>query len=199
MIAAITADIMNSRTENAGAWLPVLKQVLAYYGTSPRHWEIYRGDSFQLILPPVQALQAALHIKAGIKQLKHLDVRIGIGIGEEDHSAAKVTESNGTAYVRSGECFDTLKKQNLGISTSHPQVDETMNLLFSLALLSMNSWSPTVAGVIKISLEHPEKNQQEIAAMLNRSQSSISEALSRGGFEEIMRMNAFYQKQLEKL
>ncbi len=195
----MTADIENSREEDARVWLPLLKQVLARYGKSPGQWEIYRGDSFQLVLPPLQVLQAAIHIKAGIRQVKNLDVRIGIGIGEENHSAAKITESNGTAYVRSGECFETLKKQNLAISTSNPEVDETMNLLFSLALFSMNSWSPTVAGVIKTSLEHPDKNQQEIADLLGRSQSSISEALNRGGFEEVMRMNTFYQKQLIKL
>lgn len=199
MEAVITGDIVNSRTEQAAEWLPLLKEVLGKYGSAPGQWEIFRGDSFQLLLQPHQALKAALHLKAGVKLLKGLDVRMAIGIGEPDHQAKKVTEANGPAFIRSGECFETLKKQQLAISTPDPEVNETMNLIFSLALLSMDSWSPTVAGVIKTSLEHPQKNQKELAGILQRSQSSISEALTRGGFEEVMQMNEFYLKQLKKL
>ena len=199
MVAVITADIENSRQEQAAEWLPLLKEVLTRYGESPKQWEIFRGDSFQLVLSPEQAFRAAIHIKAGIKLIKNLDVRIGIGIGEEDHSAENITESNGSAYVRSGECFESLKKQNLRIVTPDPDLNETLNLLFSLALLSMNTWSPVVAGVIKTALENPGKSQKELAEILDRSQSSISEALNRGGFDEVMQLNEYYLKQLVSL
>lgn len=198
MVAVITGDIINSRNEDPGEWLPLLKEVLGQYGQEPKHWEIFRGDSFQLVLDPVKALQAAVHIKAEIKQLKNLDVRIGVGIGAEKYSAAKVSESNGDAYVRSGECFEGLKKQNLAINTGS-ELDEVLNLMLSLALLNMNGWSATVSAAIKTTLENPQKSQAEIAGMLQRSQSSVSEALSRGGFEEVMQMIGFYEKQVRKL
>ena len=199
MIAVITGDIINSRTEPAGQWLPVLKNTLKQYGKNPVHWEITRGDSFQLLLSPKMAFYAALQVKAEIKQLRDLDVRMAIGIGEQDHKAEKVSESNGLAFVRSGECFENLKKQNLGIITGDPQKDEVLNLLFNLALLTMNNWSSTVAGTVSVFLQNPEKSQTQLAKQLNKSQSSLSEALKRGGFDEIMQLEAFYRNQIHNL
>ena len=199
MKAVITGDIINSRMETATQWLPLLKSSLNQYGHSPKQWEIFRGDSFQLIIDPPQALKAALHIKATIKQLRDLDVRMAIGLGEQDHDAAKISESNGSAFVRSGEGFESLKKQNLGIFSENPEFDQVINLLLSLALLTMNTWSPTVAATILASLEHPEKSQTQLAVLLNRSQSSISEALKRGGFDEVLQLEAFYRQQLLRL
>ncbi|MFD2518322.1 SatD family protein [Salinimicrobium flavum] len=194
MIAVITGDIINSRKEPAPTWLPVLKEVLNHYGKEPVDWEIFRGDSFQLTLPPEEAVFAGLHLKAAIKQIKDLDVRLGLGLGEQEHKAKKISESNGTAYVRSGECFEALKKQNLGIVSGDPEFDETLNLMFLLALLTANNWSQTVAEAIRSSLENPGKSQKEIAELLGKSQSSLSEALKRGGYEEIMKLEEYYRK-----
>ncbi|NJY62774.1 transcriptional regulator [Salinimicrobium sp. CDJ15-81-2] len=199
MIAVITGDIINSRKEPADQWLPLLKEVLAQYGKAPQHWEIFRGDSFQLLLPPENALFAALQIKSGIKQFRNLDVRMAIGIGEQDHKAKKISESNGSAFVRSGEGFEALKKQNLGIFTGNAELDEILNLLLALALLTMDNWSPTVATIIKASLEHAEKSQTELTGILNRSQSSISEGLKRGGYDEVLRMEEFYRQKIRNL
>ena len=199
MVAVITGDIINSRQRKTLEWLPVLKETLNNYGNFQLNWEIFRGDSFQLSLSPEKALIAAIHLKAGMKLQKDLDVRLAIGIGEEDHNNGKITEANGTAYVRSGECFESLKKQNLAIRTADPDTDELLNLIFSLALLTMDNWTPLVADLIKKSLENPDKNQKELAELLKRSPSSVNEGLKRGGFDEVMEMNKFYQKIVERL
>ena len=199
MIGVITGDIINSRREAAEDWLPLLKGILERYGKTPGEWEIYRGDSFQLAVAPKNALFAAFHIKAQIKQLRNLDVRMSIGIGEQDHKAKKISESNGTAFVRSGEGYEALKKQNLGIFTGRPELDEPLNLMLSLALLTIDHWSPTVATIIEASLAQAEKNQTELAAVLGRSQSSISEGLKRGGYDEVLRLEAYYRQKIESL
>lgn len=199
MVAVITGDIVNSRSGQTPEWLSLLKEALDHYGKNPQQWEIFRGDSFQLKLDPEIAFQAGIHIKANIKLMKHLDVRLAIGIGQENHDAEKITESNGTAYIRSGECFETLKKQHLAISTGNAEVDEVLNLCFALALLSMNNWSPTVARAVKVTLENLEKSQTEVARLLQKSQSSVSEALKRGGFEEVIQLNEFFQKKIKSL
>lgn len=199
MIAVLTGDIINSRKENIHSWLPLLKELLDFYGKDPLDWEIFRGDSFQLVLPPESALNASIHLKAGIKQIKELDVRIGIGIGELEYEAHKVSEANGSAFVRSGECFENLKKNTLGIHSNDAEFDETLNLLFSMAMLTVNNWSPTVAKAIKISLENPQLSQIELADLLQRTQSSLSEALKRGGFEEIKRLVEFYKKRVKRI
>ncbi|XOV91359.1 MAG: SatD family protein [Bacteroidota bacterium] len=192
MLAVITGDIINSREEKAEHWVKTLKKTLNQYGSEPKNWEIFRGDSFQLSLAPEKALLAALHIKSTIKQTKSLDVKIAIGIGEESYSPKKITEANGTAYVNSGECFDSLKKQTLGIRTPNEQFDRSINIMLGLSLLIANHWSSTVSTVIRTAIEQPEKNQNNLAKLLKRSQSTISEALKRGGFDEIMQMNEFY-------
>lgn len=199
MVAVITGDIINSREGEVKNWLGNLKEVLNRYGQEPSQWEIFRGDSFQLSISPQNALLAAIHIKATIKQTKAQDVRIAIGLGQETHSAKKITESNGPAYVLSGECFESLKKQTLAISSANPELDKVLNLMLSLSLLTINNWSITVARTVKVALENPEKHQKEIAKLLNKSQSSVSEALKRGGFEEIMNLNSYYQTQIFNL
>jgi predicted XRE-type DNA-binding protein len=199
MIAVITGDVINSRVGNVENWMNALKETLSQYGKEPKDWEIYRGDSFQLALPPQTALLAAHHIKSTIKQSKTHDVRIAIGVGEEEYTSSKITESNGTAYVYSGECFEGLKKQTIAVKSDNETLNQTLNLMLSLSLLTTNNWSSTVSNVIKTAIEHPEKNQQEIAELLHKSQSSISEALKRGGFDEIMKLNDFYIKNISEL
>ena len=108
MKAVITGDIINSRKVASSLWIQDLKAILNRYGNEPKDWEIYRGDSFQLVVDAVVALEIAFVIKATIKQHKALDVRMAIGVGSIDYIADKITESNGTAFVNSGECFGRL-------------------------------------------------------------------------------------------
>ena len=199
MVAVLTGDIINSREGQARDWMEKLKAVLGYYGDSPEQWEIYRGDSFQLVLVPNDAFIAAMHIKAVIKQTKVHDVRIAIGIGEETFNSEKITESNGSAYIRSGESFESLKKQTLAIKSMNYDWDESMNIALSLALLTANNWSSTVAKVITAVIENSAKNQKEIAKILDKSQSTVSEALKRGGYDEIMNLNTYYKKQISRI
>jgi len=194
MTAVITGDIIDSQRGQVDSWMEPLKRVLNAYGDTPKDWEIYRGDSFQLKVDVKTALLAAIHLKAAIKQTKVHDLRMAIGLGEESYSSARVSESNGSAFVHSGECFDSLKKKKLAIKSPRSAVDEPLNIMIQLALLTMDDWSQVVSTVIKTAIENPEKTQSEWAQLLDRSQSNISEALSRGGYEEIMKMNDYYIK-----
>jgi len=193
MIAILTGDIINSREAKAEYWLPLLKEVLNYYGKAPLDWEIFRGDSFQLSIPVEKVILAVIHIKSTIKQTKNQDVRMAIGIGHENYKPLKITESNGTAYVRSGESFAALKKHTLAIKSDNLEWDYCLNTMFNLAMLTANNWSSTAAKTIKTAIENPDKNQKELAQLLGKSQSSLSETLKRAGFDEIMNMNTFYK------
>lgn len=194
MMAVITGDIINSKKVKTEQWLAILKELLNYWGKEPVKWQVYRGDSFQLEVSNINdALKAAYYLKAGIKTIANLDVRMAIGLGEKSHSSKNITEANGSAFVNSGECFEDLRKQRLAIKTFDPKFNDQMNLLLELALLTMNHWSPTVASIIKIALENPKENQKGIAKILGKSQSTISEALKRGGFEEIMDVEKRYR------
>src|SRR3546814_11309760 len=64
----------------------------------------------------LDALATAIGIKAIIKSIKQLDVRMAIGLGEISYVAKRVTESNGSAFVFSGEKFERLKKEKISRS-----------------------------------------------------------------------------------
>lgn len=199
MVAILTGDIKNSSEHRATEWLPHLKEALSKFGKEPKTWEIYRGDSFQLETTPEKALEAAIYIKACIKQLRQMDVRIAIGVGQKTYDVEKITQSNGPAFVNSGKCFENLKKQTLALKTNNKKLDETLNLLIQLATLTMDNWTPAISKTVKTAMENPEMNQKELASILKKSQGNISEELNKAGFEEVQKMIHFYKTQLSQL
>ena len=199
MTSIITGDIINSKRNSPRTWLDALKSVLGDYGSNPKQWDIYRGDSFQLEVSPDQALRACLLIKATIKQFKNLDVRLAIGIGEKTFHSEKITESNGTAFVNSGTCFEALKKTTLAIKSPFETFDHTLNIMLELAQLTMNFWSSTSATLVKTALKHPDLNQKQLAEMLEKTQGNISQGLKRAGYDEITKLLAFYNTQIQIL
>ncbi len=196
--SVITGDIINSRMAPGEKWMPVLKETLNQYGKEPSQWEIFRGDSFQLEMAPVKTLMAAIHLKASIKQFKSLDVRIAIGIGNKTYNAKKITQSNGSAFVHSGESFELLKKRILVIRSDWPEFDRDINLYFDLASLTMNNWPANSAAIFKAAIENPKLTQKQLAEKLEKNQSTISESLTRAGYEEIMNMEKRYRELINR-
>ena len=196
MIGIITGDIINSKTSDPKIWLDALKSILNSYGNEPEQWEIFRGDSFQLETNPENALKATFLIKATIKQFKKIDVRLAIGIGDKTYHSEKITESNGSAFVNSGECFENLKKTTLAIKSPVKTFNTTMNLMFDLALLTVDNWTATSAKLIKTALENPDFNQEQLAKLYGSTQSNISKGLKRGGIDEIQKLLQYYKTQI---
>jgi hypothetical protein len=198
MVAVITGDVKKSRDHNTNMWLLPLKEVLNQFGNSPSHWEIFRGDSFQLITTPQQALLQALLIKATMKQMKSIDIRMGIGVGSITHRSKNVTECNGEAFVNSGKAFDGLKGKTLAIKTSEEEVDHVLKVMLDLCMIIADRWSEKASEIIGIKLENPALNQLEIAQKLNKKgQGNISESLKRSGYDEIMEVVRYYQNQIK--
>lgn len=200
MIAVITGDIINSRTLPED-WIDTLKSALESLFGKKTKWEIFRGDSFQVELNAQNALLNAIYIKACIKTIKKADVRIGIGIGKKSVDSERVTEANGQAFINSGAAFDTLKasKVNIALKTPWPKFDEDFNLFIRLALIAMDSWGQISAEMVKYAIENQNTKQDKIAKISGRSQSSVSEALKRAHFTEIMELENKYRVQITKL
>ncbi len=198
MTSIITGDIINSRTSNTQRWMDGLKKILDREGANPETWEIYRGDSFQVeIKHPKDALYRAIQIKAAIKQQKNVDVRMCIGIGDKSYTSDRITESNGTAFLYSGQGFEALKKnkQTLSVVTESEVFDEEMNLLIRLILIIMDNWTPAVAEYVTISLKGGLL-QEQIAKLLNISQSSVSERSQRSYLSEVREVENWYRDKL---
>ncbi|MEX0610261.1 MAG: transcriptional regulator [Balneolaceae bacterium] len=202
MISVITGDIINSRETETSYWLPVLKKSLNTFGSHPQGWEIFRGDSFQLQIENTEdALLAAIKIKADIKSLKSLDVRMSIGIGEKNFTAEKITESNGEAFINSGKGFELLKseKSTLSITTFDPTFNVEMNLYLRLLLIAVDNWSPGSAEIVRVSLDNQAMPQQKMGKMLGISQSSVSERLGRSYLAELLEVDKLYRKKISQL
>lgn len=203
MVSVITGDIVNSRqVKNPDIWLKPLKKVFEKLSQSEQYWELYRGDSFQIELKQNnKAFEAAVLIKATIKMIKGLDVRMAIGLGEKDHHGLKVTESNGPAFIYSGEAFEALKskKSNLAIKTNNSTLDSELNLYFKLALIAMDHWTTNASEIVKLSIENPECSQQEIGALTGVKQNTVSEHLKRAFFSEIIELDHMYQTKIKQL
>ncbi|WP_369049216.1 SatD family protein [Tenacibaculum sp. UWU-22] len=195
MTSIVTGDIINSRNISVEKWLPILKNILNKIGNSPASWEIYRGDSFQVEVSILNALKTCLLIKASLKTIAALDVRMAIGIGEKTFENQHITESNGKAHINSGYAFDNLlKKQSLAIKSPWKEFDEELNISLALGLLTMDNWSVNSAEFVKISLENPTMTQREISKLLGISQAGISKRKKRAGLDEILRLEKRYQK-----
>lgn len=212
MIAVITGDIIASRKlVNQEKWLLPLKNLFLTWGESPKYWKLERGDFFQVEITNIEdALKKALEIKALIKKVKPIDenkkistidVRMAIGIGEKDYSGENISESNGPAFINSGEKFDTLKKEDitLGIKTPWREFDEDMNLYFKLACTFMDKWTVSSAELMHIILNNPNITQEEIGQKLGIRQNSVSGRWRRANADEVLEVDKMFRKKLSTL
>lgn len=202
MTSVITGDIINSQQEKPAKWLKALKNALIKWGDTPKQWEIYRGDSFQLeIKDPANALAAAILIKSSIKSVKNMDVRMAIGIGEKKYNARKITESNGSAFVYSGEILEELKSlnQNLAVKSADLIFNKEINLYLKLASLIMDGWSSSAAGTVNAALQQPGKSQEALGKLLKVRQNTVSTRLKRARFDEIREVIQMYEEKVAQL
>lgn len=201
MTSVITGDIINSRGVSSPAtWLTVLKEALAHIASGPKYWEIFRGDSFQVEVQDYRkAFRTTVYLKACLKEIKDLDVRMAIGIGDKTHEGATISESNGQAFVFSGELFETLKKEkrNLAIKTGVQETDDDLNLFFRLGLIAMDNWTPNSAQIVKLSMDHPDLSQQELGDLIGIRQNTVSERQKRAYLDEIMALDRMYRKKAD--
>ena len=63
----------------------------------------------------------------------------------------------------------------------------------------MDSWGQISAEMVKYAIENQNTKQDKIAKISGRSQSSVSEALKRARYTEIMELESRYRDQINKL
>lgn len=153
--------------------------------------EIYRGDSFQIVLrQPEQALLIGLILRAKLRSItasekketvNYWDARISIGVGGIHYQADKIVESDGEAFQLSGRGLDEMrKKQSLSIGTIWPEVNEELEVACALAETIINRWTVSQAKVIYPYLLE-NKTQQELAQEFDITQGAVSQRLTEAG------------------
>ena len=202
MIAIIKGDIISSRKiDNPEVWLLPLN-LFSEWGRTPGQWELVWGDSFQLeIDPPLTALRRALLIKALIKKTGVIDVRMTVGIGQKSYTGARISESNGEAFIYAGEKFEELEKEktNLLIKSLWSDFDEEINLYLRLTSLFMDNWTVASAELVEMVLREPSLTQTEIGKRLGIRQNSVSGRWKRAHVDELLAVEQIFRHKLEKL
>jgi hypothetical protein len=199
MIVILTGDIINSRKVPSKKWMDDLKTIFQSIGKSPNDWEIYRGDEFQLEIKTLEdALAVAFQIKAFFKSI-NLDVRMSLGLGDKTYKARKITESNGSAFIRSGETFETLKKQklNLAINSGNADFDEYLNLMLKLTLSFMDNWLQQSAEFVLIAIQNPTLSQEEIGVKLGINQAAVSRRQKRSNYDLLLQVDNYFRKKIK--
>jgi hypothetical protein len=200
MTSVITGDIIGSREQESQHWVEDVKKILSRFGETPHDWEIYRGDEFQIeVKNPEEALLTAILVKAHLRALKS-DARMSIGFGDKTHNAKKISESNGQAFIHSGELFETLKKQKvtLALRTGHDDIDETLNLMMQLALTFMDNWLVQSAEFVALAIENPTLSQEELGQQLGINQAAVSRRQKRAQFDLVMHLDRYFRTQIKK-
>lgn len=201
MTSVITGDIIDSRKQKSKDWVEDLKKILSPFGATPSEWEVYRGDEFQIeVKNPEEALLSAILIKAHLKALK-LDARMSIGFGDKTHNAEKISESNGSAFIHSGELFETLKKQKvtLAMRTGKDIIDENLNLMLQLALTFMDNWLVQQAEFVALAIENPNLSQEELGHKLGINQAAVSRRQKRAQFDLVLHLDHYFRTQIKQL
>ena len=201
MISIITGDIVNSRRKKTVLWIDDFKKLLNSFGKSPSDWEIFRGDEFQVeVKNPEDVLDVAFQIKTYFKALK-LDVRMSIGIGNKNYKAKKISESNGTAFARSGEVFQTLKKQkiNLAINSSDKEFDLQMNLMLRLCMTFMDNWLVQSAQFVQVAMKNKTLSQEEIGHILGITQAAVSRRRKRANYDLMNESEKYFRLKVKNI
>ena len=203
--AVITGDLVKSRKINDAdiekvidslkkTFVEINHQLLNGKGS----FEIFRGDSFQGLIPqPQLALLVAIIIRTHLRTYepsigldRHLntekpilnaysDARIAIGVGTIRYNADKITESQGDAFLKSGNSFDKLskEKERLAIVTPWEKVNSELAVSCTLADALVSRWTASTAEAMYLHLLYGF-NQKELATRLAITQPAVHKRLA---------------------
>ncbi len=211
MIAVITGDIIQStQIRDKAALLAALRktaeQLVQKQLISPREFDIYRGDSFQLFVKkPETALKLILIIRASL--MYHTpddgdrlwDARVSIGLGTLEFRAKDIRQSSGSALIYSGRGLDSLKsRQKMKMTSSHEEFDKDINMGLHLAEYIISRWSRESAEtIIEKYLNHA--TQKEIAKKFHISQPAVSKRFKAAGIDALDIFINRFEKKLQTI
>lgn len=145
-------------------------------------YEIFRGDSFQCLIPNLnQTLRICLLNRAYFLRLSKnqngLDLRQSIGIGEVNLLKKTLSRSDGEAFRYSGRSFDEMDKKGNRIvfKSSFSEIDAELNTSFTLLEAIIQGWTSMQAEVFFYKLQG--KKEKEIAEQLTISQPAVNRHL----------------------
>lgn len=219
MKAVITGDIVKSTYISDHAKmirsLKLIMHRLVEHGfIRSSEWEIFWGDSFQLVTEPEKALLAALILRSGFRGGVYrlasplvvedmldesIDVRLSIGIGGVGELTDPLSESYGEAFTLSGKMLEAMTGEGLRLTVVTPdaQLNRHFEMICRLMDIIINDWSENSSQAIFRNLLVGE-TQRETADFLGISQSSVQNRLKIAHIDEIHYLLSYFKDQISQ-
>ena len=170
---------------------------------SPFKMELFRGDSFQLLIEnPCAAMKIAILLRAGLihhtvnKEDGIWDARISLGIGNVEFLSEKIVTSDGEAFQYSGRQLDGMGKQRLAVMTPWTDVNEELELSTSFIDDIINGWSSKQARMIYLSLRQ-DSPKKDVAQLIGTSVQNVRNVLSSAKEPLVRKYLDRYQKLID--
>lgn len=198
--AVLTADIVNS------SLLPItdmedLSRAIKHElhdCNPPVHF--YRGDGFNVMVSPDQALKVAAILRSmtrsykprGVKEF--IDIRIAIGIGPVEEPVESMASGKGDAFIMSGRELDiiTSSGQRLAIRCFDEKAEIGFKAMAGFADYILTRLSAKQAQAILKMLQGA--NEKETALFLNKKQPTINKLKKAALWDELEQIFSLYQK-----
>lgn len=189
MQAVITADIVNSTKLKPKDFKGLVNDIETMYGT-PNRVEFYRGDSFQaLVAEGADAYR--LMLLARLKAITYseedrIDIRMGISLGSVDAKTKHLGSNVEEIFITSGRTFEKFSKQGSQLLLINCGI-ETADFSYGLIARYTDSLLGRISAKQALALYHllTGKSQKETAALLEKSEPTISEHIKKARFDEL--------------
>jgi hypothetical protein len=222
----ITGDIVASQRIAPKVRQKLFEDIAIFLKDLKKKWigsyETFRGDSLQCeVKSPETALRVALMIRAFFKSYlseeelpkaeanrveertkgyftTDFDIRLAIGIGEIDFiKKNKITSSDGEAFRLSGEALDSLKQESyrLLVKTYNANFDEQLEPAILLLDALIQKWTLNGAELVLYLLQN--KKEEEIASLLNVSQSAVNQRKKNAQWFAIEKLIQYFEKSVQ--
>ncbi|MGJ8594994.1 hypothetical protein [Sulfitobacter sp.] len=196
-LAVFTGDIVRSSDLEAGGLTEVFDALeaqairIAQWPDSMAPFARFRGDGWQMALPPRYALRAALTLRAAVRSTgKGRDTRIGIGLGAGTMDGNDLAGADGPAFVQSGHALDTLKRS---LYMAAPDGPLPLRIALPLADEIVQGWTPKQAQVVQALLAPDAPTQEALAQTLGRSRQMTQKQADAAGITALLESCALYE------
>lgn len=186
--AVITGDIVAS-SQIKPEYRKILLECLntmknELQNVSPFRMELFRGDSFQLLVEdPTQAAKIAILLRAGLinktpnKDNGMWDAKISLGIGAVEFLSDSIVTSDGEAFQYSGRQLDSMGKRRLAVKTPWEDTNKELEVLTAFVDDIITGWSSKQAGMIYLILKS-DTPKKEVAEFIGTSVQNVRNVLS---------------------
>ncbi len=189
ILAVLTGDLVGSTKAPRGTTDRTIEEIdLAtrdLRGPHLRRFARFRGDGWQMVLPPEAGLHAVLLILARLRARPDLgETRIALGLGGSDRLPEDSTgAASGAAFTLSGRLLDEMPAtRRLAMAVAGRRTPAYASILALLDFLT-GRWTPPQAEATAMALAMAHgTTQAEIAARLGITRQAVQLRLAGAGF-----------------